>query len=41
MTEPVTCPHCGQRVGVIDGKIALHQVKGTGTATCQGSGKSG
>jgi hypothetical protein len=40
MSQQVVCPDCKQRVGVVGGKIALHQVKGSGTATCKGSGKS-
>ncbi|WP_278186760.1 hypothetical protein [Myceligenerans salitolerans] len=39
MSKSTKCPSCGQRVGVVNGAIAMHQKKGSGSATCPGSGK--
>lgn len=37
--EAVTCTECGQRVGVLNGKVAEHQSSGPGSGRCSGSGK--
>lgn len=36
-TEATTCPVCGQRAGVRNGKINIHQKQGGGK--CDGSGQ--
>ena len=37
--KAVICDDCHQRVGVVDGKVAMHQVGGPGSGTCPGSNK--
>lgn len=33
------CSECGQTVGTTNGNANTHQVNGTGTSTCGGSGQ--
>ncbi len=37
--KAVICDVCGQRVGIVNGKVALHQSGAPGTGTCDGSGR--
>lgn len=36
-TNAITCD-CGQRVGVVNGKVSEHQVQGTRRSRCEASG---